>query len=148
MKAFGIPVLLCCMGLVGCKTSHFRSQTPEGVTTAVEEATPEVPPLPVVPEVTEIKNTAIETSTSTLQLNQTCDKPVQLLSSVVKVSFRSIGNCEFGVAPNLLGAGSGRECLRVNKILAVQCAWPIYRLPALTVPSSSETMCSGSMLTP
>jgi hypothetical protein len=90
--------------ILACKSSHFRgskAQT-EAPTVAEPQPTPSsVPkaPLPIDTEVP-IISTPIETSSTDIQLNQSCSKPVQLLMSQVKVSFAKRQKCKFNVEPN------------------------------------------------
>ncbi len=92
---------------MACKTSHFKSQTDEGEAPAIEVPTvtskaPASPKPKTEPIDAVIDTKSIETATTELQLNQSCDKPVQLLSMVQKFSFLGPKTtCSFGVAPNL-----------------------------------------------
>jgi hypothetical protein len=98
MKKIAFSVLIGSIGLVACKTSNFKGSAIEG------ESPPEVPKVtttetetPTIPPVT---TTTLDTSTTELQLNQSCEKPVQLLQSQVKLNFPERKKCTFGVEPN------------------------------------------------
>lgn len=103
MKFLAISVVVGSLGLVACKTSQFRGKAEEAET-AVEEAKVSTS-IPKVTTQTETANvpvtsTVIDTSTTDLQLNQSCEKPVQLLTTQVKLVFPESKKCAFNVEPN------------------------------------------------
>ncbi|WP_141733739.1 hypothetical protein [Oligoflexus tunisiensis] len=104
MKFIAFSILIGTFGLVACKTSNFKggaaavenppeepqiTTTTPTVTTGTE--TPNIPP---------VDTTSVDTSTTELQLNQSCEKPVQLLKSQVKLNFPERKKCRFNVEPN------------------------------------------------
>lgn len=101
MKISSAFVVLSCMSFAACKTNQFRSETE---TLPKTETTPKsTAKAPVATETGTVTINTIDTSVSELQLNQSCDRPVQLLSSTVKLSFPGdpARVCKFNEAPNL-----------------------------------------------
>ncbi len=137
MKLLTVSVIVGSFGLVACKTSQFRGSAQEAETlaeeTKVTTTTPKVTTTTETPNVP-VTSTVVDTSTTELQLNQTCDKPVQLLMSQVKLSFPESKKCAFNVEPN---KEPKEAFLQAQKVSSMN----------LKLPADSE-VCSMTLETP
>jgi hypothetical protein len=137
MKRLTVSVLVGAFGLVACKTSQFRGKAQEAET-AVEEAKVQT----TIPKVSSsnapanvpVTSTVIDSSTTDLQLNQSCEKPVQLLMSQVKLSFAESKKCAFNVEPNKAPLDAHLQAQKISTM-------------DLKLPENSE-ICSMKLETP
>jgi hypothetical protein len=144
MKTILGSAILCCFGMFACKTSQFKRQTDEGTAPVIEipDSAPRpatVQTKPAEPGSTEVSSASVEAATSTLQLNQTCERPVQLLNSIVKLNFPATTKfCSFGQAPNLTPLN--------NFVQARELSAGMLKLPdnseicSITIESPADTM--------
>jgi hypothetical protein len=137
MKLLTVSIVVGSFGLAACKTSQFRGKAQEAET-AVEEAkvTTTVPKVTTKTETPNVPvtSTVIETSATELQLNQSCEKPVQLLMSQVKLSFPESKKCAFNVEPNKAPIEASLQAQKVSTM-------------NLKLPPDSE-VCSMTLATP
>jgi hypothetical protein len=137
MKRLTVSVLIGSFALIGCKTSQFRGKAEEAETAAEEAkittSTPKVT-TSKEPANVPVTSTVVNTSTTELQLNQSCEKPVQLLTSTVKLVFPESKKCAFNVEPNKAPIEAQLQAQKVST-------------QSLKLPADSE-ICSMNLETP